>query len=213
MPWTLTTIPEQRIIDYKKWKKDWPKTQLLDITTKQPNINNILSFIDEYFATPAIFKQYKIVGCGGKDSKNIQIDKFHPYLHTYDLLNHPDITEDFLETDLLKVLGIEDPWLISEKLGLKPLNHFEFIASLASAIDFGGAYYSFPFKGEQALEKATLCYKEWAQQHRFNAWELSFYKMDNQWSSYFCDVAWDNAWVSYDFNSGVFCILLITDND
>ncbi len=208
-------IHEERIKAYKKWRKKWPKIELADITKVTPSIKLLLDYIEENYAVPAIYKQYKIGKKDWVDPDNIKIEKFHLYLHCYDLLMHKDIADGELKPDLLNVVGLDDPWGIAKLMGLENLNHFQFVAELASAIHSGGAYDGSicDAKGEKALELALACYKEWAVNHEFNTWELSFNRLGNEWSSWFCNVAWDNAWVSYDYKAGVFTLFAITDTD
>lgn len=212
---------KKRIKEYLKWRQDWKKTSLVDVTNITPAIESILNYIDYNFATPAIYKQYKISKHNFFNKKIIKeklnIEDFHPNIHSYDLLKHNDMNND-LFPDLIDVTLLDDPFDISALMNLKSLNHFEFISELASMIHSGGAYGGaiLDIEGENALQYALKCYKELAVDHKFNDWTLSFYKSGEygkNWSSWFCDIAWDTNFIICDYNLGIITVFAVTDTD
>lgn len=215
-PLTGQKITDQRIKSYAKWKKAWHKVPVQDITSPGPTTQALLKHIEENGAAEPIFKQYKIGPAGWPNPDNIDIDKFHPHLHCYDLFNRPE-TDPSLTPDNINDKNHQfiDPWDASKSLGMKTIDDYAFIAELAAAINAGGAYGPSYAIGEQALETAIACYKEWMGVYQFNQVEalINFYHLGQEWTSWFIDEWIDYAWVSYNFNTGIVTVLMISDTD
>lgn len=214
-----TTEPEltdQRIKKYAKWKKAWTKVPVTDVTNPGPTTQALLSYIEEHGAAEPIFKQYKIGPAGWPNPDKIDVDKFHLNLHCYDLFNRPEVdsslTPDNVNDENPQFI---DPWEATKSLEMHWINDYAFIAELAAVINAGGAYGPSYATGEQALEMATACYKEWVGDYQFYQVNSlgGFYHLGHAWSSWFIGEWLDHAWASYNFNTGIVTVLMITDTD
>lgn len=145
-----------------------------------------------------IINQFQLSKIPSLESSSARIDFFSRLTFSKAFQQAFIQEEDFGDIDPTKIITEDMSWLMS-------INSLE--SRLASELHWAGAYTSMEMKRAEKLSKLLtqiLCP---------NPTESHFANLGTEWSTWFCNIAWDYSFIIFDTKRSVITTINSTDTD